>query len=113
MSNGWCIWILQEAVIKVLDGFYANRDYARFYVLETIARVPYFGEYFKTGHTSKTCYKLSPSRNCITSGFQALIMAWSTTNYMLSALFEVVCTHKRMPIYSSSGSSSSKICEKS
>ena len=50
--------ILQEAVIKVLDGFYANRDYARFYVLETIARVPYFGEYFKTGHTSKTCYKL-------------------------------------------------------
>lgn len=58
MNNEWCIWILQEAVIKVLDAFYANRDYARFYVLETIARVPYFGEYFKRGHTSKT--KLKP-----------------------------------------------------
>lgn len=82
MNNGWCIWILQEAVIKVLDGLYANRDYARFYVLETIARVPYFGEYFKTGHTSKTCYKLSHCKVFITSGFQALIMAWSKTNFM-------------------------------
>ncbi|KAH8970017.1 hypothetical protein BDL97_02G064400 [Sphagnum fallax] len=31
-----------EAVIMVLDAFYAQRAYARFYVLETIARVPYF-----------------------------------------------------------------------
>nr|PNR59740.1 hypothetical protein PHYPA_002532 [Physcomitrium patens] len=31
-----------DAVIKVLDVFYKNRDYARFYVLETIARIPYF-----------------------------------------------------------------------
>ena len=31
-----------DAVIQVLDVFYKNRDYARFYVLETIARVPYF-----------------------------------------------------------------------
>lgn len=30
------------AVIQVLDVFYKDRDYARFYVLETIARVPYF-----------------------------------------------------------------------
>jgi hypothetical protein len=28
----------------VLDAFYAQRAYARFYVLETIARVPYFGK---------------------------------------------------------------------
>ncbi|MQM08446.1 hypothetical protein Taro_041299, partial [Colocasia esculenta] len=33
---------LTESVIKVLDAFYHDRDYARFYVLETIARVPYF-----------------------------------------------------------------------
>ncbi len=35
---------MQEAVIMVLDAFYAQRAYARFYVLETIARVPYFGK---------------------------------------------------------------------
>ncbi|KAH9311851.1 hypothetical protein KI387_026886, partial [Taxus chinensis] len=34
--------ILTEFVIKVLDAFYSERHYARFYVLETIARVPYF-----------------------------------------------------------------------
>lgn len=28
----------------VLDALYRDRDYARFFVLETIARVPYFGE---------------------------------------------------------------------
>lgn len=33
----------QESVIKILDTLYHDRDYARFYVLETIARVPYFG----------------------------------------------------------------------
>jgi ubiquinol oxidase len=28
--------------VKVIDKLYENRDYARFYVLETVARVPYF-----------------------------------------------------------------------
>ncbi|XP_002987450.2 ubiquinol oxidase 4, chloroplastic/chromoplastic [Selaginella moellendorffii] len=31
-----------DFVIAILDRLYADRDYARFYVLETIARVPYF-----------------------------------------------------------------------
>lgn len=31
-----------DVVIQILDVFYKNRYYARFYVLETIARVPYF-----------------------------------------------------------------------
>jgi hypothetical protein len=34
----------QESMIMVLDGVYRDRNYARFFVLETIARVPYFGE---------------------------------------------------------------------
>ncbi|KAK1422564.1 hypothetical protein QVD17_17847 [Tagetes erecta] len=34
--------LLTDAVIKVLDSLYDERDYARFFVLETIARVPYF-----------------------------------------------------------------------
>ncbi|KAL9690142.1 hypothetical protein QQ045_010538 [Rhodiola kirilowii] len=33
---------LTDTVIKVLDTLYHDRDYARFFVLETIARVPYF-----------------------------------------------------------------------
>ncbi|KAF5728889.1 ubiquinol oxidase 4 chloroplastic/chromoplastic [Tripterygium wilfordii] len=33
---------LTETVIKILDTLYHDRDYARFFVLETIARVPYF-----------------------------------------------------------------------
>ncbi|KAG0493336.1 hypothetical protein HPP92_004330 [Vanilla planifolia] len=33
---------LTDSVIKVLDLFYCERQYARFFVLETIARVPYF-----------------------------------------------------------------------
>lgn len=32
-------------MIKILDTLYHDRDYARFFVLETIARVPYFGKY--------------------------------------------------------------------
>uniref|UniRef100_A0A0E0DJV4 Ubiquinol oxidase n=1 Tax=Oryza meridionalis TaxID=40149 RepID=A0A0E0DJV4_9ORYZ len=35
---------LTESVITILDGLYRDRNYARFFVLETIARVPYFGE---------------------------------------------------------------------
>ncbi|XLT05864.1 hypothetical protein HN51_044613, partial [Arachis hypogaea] len=31
-----------NSVIKILDTLYHDRDYARFFVLETIARVPYF-----------------------------------------------------------------------
>ncbi|XP_077216177.1 alternative oxidase family protein [Tasmannia lanceolata] len=34
--------LLTDSVIKILDIFYQDRDYARFFVLETIARVPYF-----------------------------------------------------------------------
>uniref|UniRef100_A0A0C9RS96 Ubiquinol oxidase n=1 Tax=Wollemia nobilis TaxID=56998 RepID=A0A0C9RS96_9CONI len=37
-----CNIVLTELVIKILDAFYSERHYARFYVLETIARVPYF-----------------------------------------------------------------------
>ncbi|KAG5516363.1 hypothetical protein RHGRI_037172 [Rhododendron griersonianum] len=33
---------LTDSVIKILDTLYHDRDYARFFVLETIARVPYF-----------------------------------------------------------------------
>ncbi|XP_073297284.1 ubiquinol oxidase 4, chloroplastic/chromoplastic [Primulina huaijiensis] len=33
---------LMDSVIKILDTLYHDRNYARFYVLETIARVPYF-----------------------------------------------------------------------
>lgn len=33
---------LVGSVVKVIDKLYENRDYARFYVLETVARVPYF-----------------------------------------------------------------------
>jgi hypothetical protein len=34
----------QDFIIAILDLLYRDRDYARFFVLETIARVPYFGE---------------------------------------------------------------------
>lgn len=34
--------ILTDSVIKILDTLYQDRHYARFFVLETIARVPYF-----------------------------------------------------------------------
>ncbi|KAK9089768.1 hypothetical protein Scep_028850 [Stephania cephalantha] len=47
--EGWIIKLeqsvnvlLTDSVIKVLDAFYHDRSYARFFVLETIARVPYF-----------------------------------------------------------------------
>ncbi|XP_044452451.1 uncharacterized protein [Triticum aestivum] len=33
----------QDTVILILDALYRGRDYARFFVLETIARVLYFG----------------------------------------------------------------------
>ncbi|XP_058070822.1 ubiquinol oxidase 4, chloroplastic/chromoplastic [Magnolia sinica] len=34
--------LLTESVVKILNVFYHDRHYARFFVLETIARVPYF-----------------------------------------------------------------------
>lgn len=34
--------LLTESVVKILSTLYQDRDYARFFVLETIARVPYF-----------------------------------------------------------------------
>lgn len=37
--------LIQDSVIKILDTLYRDRDYPRFFVLETIARVPYFGNY--------------------------------------------------------------------
>lgn len=50
--RGWDKWVvkaeqgfnvlLTDTVIVMLDAVYADRHYARFYVLETIARVPYF-----------------------------------------------------------------------
>jgi ubiquinol oxidase len=39
-----CYSFPQESVIILLNTVYRDRNYARFFVLETIARVPYFGE---------------------------------------------------------------------
>ncbi|KAK4485042.1 hypothetical protein RD792_007650 [Penstemon davidsonii] len=33
---------LTDSVVKILDTFYHDRNYPRFFVLETVARVPYF-----------------------------------------------------------------------
>lgn len=38
------LFFLQDSVVMILDFFYPDPNYARFFVLETIARVPYFGE---------------------------------------------------------------------
>ncbi|KAH7289168.1 hypothetical protein KP509_31G061500 [Ceratopteris richardii] len=56
VASGWEKWVvkvergvnvlLTDSVIFLLDNLYADRHYARFYVLETIARVPYF-DYLK------------------------------------------------------------------
>ncbi|XP_021719762.1 ubiquinol oxidase 4, chloroplastic/chromoplastic [Chenopodium quinoa] len=50
--NGFERWIIKleqsinitltDSVIKILDTLYRDRNYARFFVLETVARVPYF-----------------------------------------------------------------------
>ncbi|KAI4311941.1 hypothetical protein MLD38_036804 [Melastoma candidum] len=44
-----------DSVMKILNSFYHDRDYARFFVLETIARVPYFVHSF-----SRTAKILAP-----------------------------------------------------
>nr|CAB3486101.1 unnamed protein product [Digitaria exilis] len=48
-DEGWAVKLeqsvnifLTDAVIMLLDLFYPDPNYARFFVLETIARVPYF-----------------------------------------------------------------------
>uniref|UniRef100_K3Z8E8 Ubiquinol oxidase n=1 Tax=Setaria italica TaxID=4555 RepID=K3Z8E8_SETIT len=48
-DEGWVVKLeqsvnilLTDSVIMVLNGVYRDRSYARFFVLETIARVPYF-----------------------------------------------------------------------
>ncbi|KAJ0090692.1 hypothetical protein Patl1_13934 [Pistacia atlantica] len=42
LSQFFFAFFLTDSVIKILDTLYRERDYARFFVLETIARVPYF-----------------------------------------------------------------------
>lgn len=52
LPNGFESWVIKleqsinilltDSVIKILDALYHDRNYARFFVLETIARVPYF-----------------------------------------------------------------------
>ena len=34
--------VVVKSAVNVIDRIYKDRDYARFYVLETVARVPYF-----------------------------------------------------------------------
>ncbi|KAM0832293.1 hypothetical protein ACQ4PT_064982 [Festuca glaucescens] len=48
-GDGWAVRLeqsfnifLTDSIIVILDALYRDRDYARFFVLETIARVPYF-----------------------------------------------------------------------
>ncbi|KAK1273966.1 hypothetical protein QJS04_geneDACA008061 [Acorus gramineus] len=45
---------LTDSVIKILDTLYHDRHYARFYVLETIARVPYFA-FISVLHLYESC----------------------------------------------------------
>lgn len=42
--TNFCFGFHQDSVIKILDTLYRDRTYPRFFVLETIARVPYFGK---------------------------------------------------------------------
>uniref|UniRef100_A0A2N9EQN8 Ubiquinol oxidase n=1 Tax=Fagus sylvatica TaxID=28930 RepID=A0A2N9EQN8_FAGSY len=51
---------LTDTVIKILDTLYHDRDYPRFFVLETIARVPYFDHFSECveGHAFETYDKL-------------------------------------------------------
>nr|GEZ07970.1 ubiquinol oxidase 4, chloroplastic/chromoplastic [Tanacetum cinerariifolium] len=45
---------LTDTVIKILDVLYHDRDYPRFFVLETIARVPYFS-FISVLHLYESC----------------------------------------------------------
>jgi hypothetical protein len=56
-----CYSFPQDSVIMVLKGVYRDRYYARFFALETIARVPYFGE---GSVLSYACLKKAPFLPC-------------------------------------------------
>lgn len=51
--------IIIDTVKGFIDVLYANNDYARFYVLETVARVPYFA-YLSVMHLRETFGKREP-----------------------------------------------------
>ena len=48
-----------DSVYVVISTLYANNDFARFYVLETVARVPYFA-YLSVMHLRETFGKREP-----------------------------------------------------
>ena len=48
------IKLLIGSLVFLVDRFYKNRPYPRFYVLETVARVPYFA-YLSVLHLYETC----------------------------------------------------------
>jgi hypothetical protein len=52
------VCVPQDFIIAILDLLYRDRDYARFFVLETIARVPYFGEALDL-HAHDSMYSMS------------------------------------------------------
>jgi hypothetical protein len=64
--------------VTILDSLYRDRSYARFFVLETIARVPYFGE----DSILYACNSLKRPIN-----FAALISTHHFSVALLSALF--------------------------
>jgi ubiquinol oxidase len=51
---------LVNQVIRFVDTFWADKPYARFYALETVARVPYFG----AGQARGKRGKAAPDRAC-------------------------------------------------
>lgn len=51
--------VIVDSVYVVISTLYANNDYARFYVLETVARVPYFA-YLSVMHLRETFGKRDP-----------------------------------------------------
>ena len=49
---------LVNQVVRFVDTFWADKPYARFYALETVARVPYFGATHRgRGCLSKTRFR--------------------------------------------------------
>jgi hypothetical protein len=73
-------------VVTILDSFYRDRSYARFFVLETIARVPYFGE----DSILYACNSLKLPINCATLISKhhfsvGLMSAWSLNSIYIGA----------------------------
>ena len=65
----------QESMIMVLDGVYRDRNYARFFVLETIARVPYFGEGSVLSYAcSCSSLKKAPTEFCSVGFCRAVVL---------------------------------------